>query len=163
MTDCALRSAVQESQAWDELEMKRRQELGDVCYLVFVGERCVHYSWITQRQRNITEIGFEATLKDKNYWIYDCYTTPTYRGHSIYPHVLTRILEDVQNKEGERVWIDVRDSNYSSVKGIAKAGFIDVALLEKKILFSSIVLLRHKSILNPPLGKLLDQMPCHFN
>lgn len=160
--NAALRKVMEESHPWDEGEISRRQQLGDACYLVFMGDRCVHYSWMTQQYRKITEIGFDATLKDNDVWIYDCYTTPEYRGQSIYPQVLTRILEDARDRDSELVWIDVEASNDSSIRGMLKAGFLAVAHLEKRTLFSRFVLSRKKKLMSLSLGELFEEMPSRF-
>ena len=88
LTDERLRQAMQESGDWDETELKRRQTLGDVGYFVIDGGRYVHYSWVTRRLRQNTEVGFKATPDDTQPWIYNSYTAPTHRGRLIYPHVI---------------------------------------------------------------------------
>ncbi len=140
-TDEALQAAMREAGHWNEAEMERRQSLGDVGYLVMDGSRCVHYSWVTERYRHNTEIGFEATPDASNPWIYDSYTSASHRGRLIYPHVLNKIAQDSQQRNCLRVWIDIQDTNRSSVHGIANSGFVDVAVWEKRVLFSFIVLI----------------------
>ena len=86
--------------------------------------------------RYITEIGYQAVLSDQEGWIYDCHTAPSHRGQSLYPRVLQVITNDVRASGGKTVRIDVREDNAASVRGIRKAGFREVATLEKQRLFS---------------------------
>ena len=158
MSDEALQAAMQEAGHWNEAELKRRQTLGDVGYLVMDNSRCVHYSWVTQRYRNNTEIGFEATPDESNPWIYDSYTSASHRGRFIYPHVLNKIAEDSQKNNSRRVWIDILDSNRSSVHGIATTKFVEVVVWEKKILFSFLVFHRRKIQIHSRLGLDFDRL-----
>jgi hypothetical protein len=157
-TDDALQAAMRESGHWNEAELKRRQALGDVCYLALEGSRCVHYSWVTQGYRHNTEIGFEATPDARHPWIYNSYTSATHRGRLIYPQVLGKIAEEANQKDAHLIWIDVQDENRSSVSGVTQAGFVEVAVFKKKLLFSFFVFDRRKTIVNAQFGKDFEKM-----
>jgi GNAT superfamily N-acetyltransferase len=158
-SDRALRLAMQEAHSWDELEIRRREHLGDLCYMVLDGDRCVHYSWATRQMRYISEVGYQAYLQESDEWIYDCYTSPLYRGRSIYPHILSHIVEEARRAHRDHVWIDVKASNQSSLHGIGKAGFTPVASLERKTLFSSVIIERRKTVLDTPWTDSFNRMP----
>ena len=156
--DGALQTTLRESGHWNAIELKRRQTLGDVCYLVMDGSRCVHYSWVTQRHRYNTEIGFEAASDQNNPWIYNSYTSVTHRGRLIFPQVLGRIAQEAKKGDARLVWIDVQDNNRSSVSGVTEAGFVEVAVFKKRVLFSFMVFDRRKIIVNARLGKEFERL-----
>ena len=62
-------------------------------------------------------------LKKNDIEIGPCWTQSGYRGRDIYPYVLGLIIQNEINNGGDAYMI-VNDDNYSSIKGITKAGFI---------------------------------------
>jgi hypothetical protein len=157
-SDLALRSTMEEAQNWDEREMRRRWMLGDSCYRVFDGPKCVHYTWLSRRRLYISEIGYRAELDEMNYWIYDSYTSPTHRGRSIFPRVLLRISEEALAKRGGIVWAGIQDTNASSIRGLSKAGFSEAFVLEKKTAFSSMKVRRSRMVCNVRLTERFDKL-----
>jgi RimJ/RimL family protein N-acetyltransferase len=162
LTDSALRAVMAKTNSWDETDMQTRRRLGDICYEAMDGEQCVHYSWVTQQQRSIVEIGYHASLLKDMWWIYDCYTAPTHRGRSIFPHVLSTIAQDAATARARALWIDVEETNVRSQRAMTKAGFIPAAVLSQKVLLSSVVLDRSRTALANPWGNLFDQMPFFY-
>ncbi len=132
----ALGLAMKRSHHWDTHEIARRRKLGDVCYIVMDQGECIHYSWMTKAVREISEIGYLAQLPPEHTWIYNCYTAPSHRGRSIYPRVLQEIVSDMCQAGSTVTWIDVDKRNSSSIRGLEKAGFHEVAVLEKSVFFS---------------------------
>jgi hypothetical protein len=63
----------------------------------------------------------------------DCQTINTYRGKSIYPFVINYIAnEELKKKNRKEVFIIVDSDNFSSIKGIEKAGFQCFATIKAK-------------------------------
>ena len=56
-----------------------------------------------------------------------CYTEEGYRGQSVYPAVISRVLSD----KGKTAYMLVREDNISSLNGIKKAGFVHVGYVRK--------------------------------
>lgn len=54
-------------------------------------------------------------------------TLPEFRGHGLYPATLLGIQEFLRKKGYKRVFICAKADNYSSIRGIEKAGFQPVA------------------------------------
>jgi L-amino acid N-acyltransferase YncA len=158
----ALRTLMQAGHAWRDEEMKRRERLGDRCFVVMDSHRCVHYSWMTLEKRECVDIGYEIKLNEKDAWVYDCYTSPTHRGRSLFPKVLRSMLEEFGRRGGKRIWVDIFASNRSSLQAAAKAGFVEIARLEKEVLFSSFVLHQKKTILNEQRGEFLEALPSRW-
>jgi hypothetical protein len=105
--------------------------------------------------RDIQEIGFRGKLPEGSCWIYNCHTIETHRGRSIYPTVLRRIISDFCSSGGKTTWIDVSNDNSSSIRGIIKAGFLEVARAERTVLFSTWTCMRKITIANHTLGDCL--------
>src|SRR5258708_16362759 len=158
-----LESAMRRFKEWEPSEIKRRQELGDTCYMVLDGEACVHYSWVTRWRRNIQEIGYRVNLNHRCHWIYNCTTAPSYRGRSLYPSVLRTIAQDIRRQGGDIAWIDIEATNQASLRGAYKAGFIDVATLEKDVYFSFIRCRRRQILDHPRFGKYLNSLPVNLD
>ena len=64
--------------------------------------------------------------------MYNAWTAERYRGQSVFPRVLASVARDMANAGGERVWIDVESVNVASRRAIDKAGFLEVARLERR-------------------------------
>ena len=58
-------------------------------------------------------------LKKGSYEIGPCYTDKDYRGKSIYPAVLSKIVVG-----GGTAYMIINDNNASSIRGVIKAGFV---------------------------------------
>jgi predicted acetyltransferase len=59
----------------------------------------------------------------KEHVIGNCETKVKYRGNSVYPHMLTKILEYCREHKRENILIFVGPDNRASIKGIERAGF----------------------------------------
>ncbi|MDQ6678291.1 MAG: hypothetical protein M3Z09_13475 [Acidobacteriota bacterium] len=97
---------------------------GDVCYVAYLDDRLVHYSWV--RRSGIQEIP-EADLQEAvlpgQFWIYHCWTASEARGRKIYPSVLTRIINDHFQSGFSLARIYTSRKNVASQSGIQYAGF----------------------------------------
>lgn len=156
--DARLRSAMEEARHWNGLEMVRRRMLGDTCYMVLDGERCVHYSWLSQRTLIVSEMGYEASLIPGNFWIYNSYTSPSHRGRSIFPEVLLRMLGESPIGKGGAAWAGVLDTNTASMRGLSKAGFEEAFVLRKKTFLSSTDLFVGRRTISARLTRNFDEM-----
>lgn len=111
----------------DRLE-KARQRLGhdDAVYLAYDGDRVAHIAWVGTRTRIQAgyEVGEECwiDLPHPVSVIYDCWTPPEFRGHGIYPRVLSMLSREALERH-PAVWIYCLKDNVASRRGILKAGF----------------------------------------
>lgn len=81
-----------------------------------------------------TVFGFSPTLnhlKCKGLLIGNCFTSPNYRGQSIYTKMLKYIVNKNKNKN-VNYYVFVHPENKASIAGIEKAGFKKVLLLKAK-------------------------------
>lgn len=94
---------------------------GDVGYLGYLDDRCVHRSWVKQgpQQVKLHPI-YKYILAEGDIFIHYCETAEKARGNRIYPHVLSIIARNFKNK---RILISSERTNRSSIMGITRAGF----------------------------------------
>jgi len=72
-------------------------------------------------------------MKKNDYFIGPCFTDSHFRGKSIYPYVLNYIAKDLKkNASTGDIYGIVSINNPASRSGILKAGFKEVATLEKR-------------------------------
>jgi len=107
-----------------------RLQRGDVCYVVFLGGRPAHYSWVQRSGSHpLTEAGISAPVAPGEFWIYHCVTAEWARGRKIYPATLQRILQDHFANGYSTAWIYTSRQNVASQQGILRAGFKPAATL----------------------------------
>jgi CelD/BcsL family acetyltransferase involved in cellulose biosynthesis len=107
---------------WRDL-LKREIE-GAECYGLFVDNKLVHTSWVTEQQAvMISEIGDSLSLKDGEGCIFDCNTLREYRGQGAYPKTLMHIARLKKESGCKCLFVYSLPSNISSIRGIEKAGF----------------------------------------
>ncbi len=87
--------------------------------------------------------------KNKNY-IHYCYVDPKYRGRNIYPYMLVYLAQRVfKDQAKQQVYISADYKNYSSIRGIHKAGFYHWANLTefgwgRIVLFYKVKIVQYK-------------------
>ncbi|MFW3344165.1 hypothetical protein [Aliarcobacter butzleri] len=95
--------------------------LGDKGYFAYIKDKCIHRSWIKGNQQIVYPHRLVPhKLKENEVFIHYCETAPEARGKNIYPHVLSNIIEEHQDKE---ILISVNETNIGSIKGVEKVGF----------------------------------------
>lgn len=90
------------------------QNGNDILHTSYVIPACAKFSFM---DRNDLEIG-------------PCYTYPTFRGKGIYPKVLSEICRRRAN-DTLSFYMIVDETNFSSIKGIEKAGFVRCGSVQK--------------------------------
>jgi hypothetical protein len=91
-------------------------------YLAFIDQVPTAYGWVATREGRASEIHLGFLLPPGNYYLWDFKTLPSWRGHTIYPHLLQAIVrQEMQN--AERFWILYAPQNTASSHGIGHAGF----------------------------------------
>lgn len=94
------------------------------CYLVLDEERILHASWVTTAGAWVGEIRRYFIAPAASAYVYESFTHPDARGRGIYPATLWHIASDAAGDGRGELWIGVGEDNRSSVRAIAKAGFI---------------------------------------
>jgi hypothetical protein len=97
-------------------------------YVVYDEEEIIHYSYVVRGKEKFT------FLKQKDIEIGPCWTHPNYRGHGIYPAVLSMICEK-ELSGGGIAYMIIHDMNEASQHGVSKAGFVKTGVcVEKNVL-----------------------------
>lgn len=99
---------------------------GNECYVARAGSGIVGYAWTVEGEFFISEINYRYALRETEFFIYDCFVEPGYRGKGIYPALLKTVLQDKAERRPELTlaYIGVASENRPSRRGIIKAGFI---------------------------------------
>ncbi len=95
--------------------------LGDKGYFAYLQDKCIHRSWLKSNEQIVhPHWAYPYKLKENEVFIHYCETAPEARGKNIYPHVLSNIIKEHQDKD---ILISVNDENIASKKGVEKVGF----------------------------------------
>ncbi len=93
-------------------------------YMAFYGEKIAGYAWITYKEFYMDELNYAYPLREDEFFIYDCFVSPEFRGRGIYPAMLQAILRDYRVEGAyRRACIGVSSANRGSRRGVIKAGF----------------------------------------
>lgn len=85
-----------------------------ICYSIIINKKIIHACYLFRHVFINYLLGYSGY-----HVIGDCFTLPEYRGRGLYPNMLQKIATDIDKK----IVIYVASNNYSSIKGIEKAGF----------------------------------------
>ncbi|HYF93387.1 MAG TPA: GNAT family N-acetyltransferase [Symbiobacteriaceae bacterium] len=96
---------------------------GDTCYGAWVNGVCIHHSWVTSRNSLIGEVHGWLKVGPGEAYVYDCYTSASWRGQGVFPAVLSHIGRTLSAAGAARIWIAVEHENRSSIRAIERAGF----------------------------------------
>ena len=97
--------------------------LGDRGYYAYLGDKCVHRSWVKSNEQMVyMHWAYPMQLQPNQYFIHYCETDTQARGKGIYPAVLSKIVNDF--RENGEILIGVNAKNTASIKGVQKAGFV---------------------------------------
>ncbi len=97
------------------------------CYGAWVDGALVTYGWVTFDEERIGELGLWVRLSPGEAYIWDCATLPAYRGQNLYPALLAYISKELRREGFQRILIGADTDNLLSQKGMARAGFQQVA------------------------------------
>ena len=100
---------------------------GRRCYVAHVEGTIASYGWVSFHEEEISEIGMRIRPAPGDAYIWDCATLPAYRGHRLFPALLSHILLDLRTAGFRRVWIGANTESLASQKGFILAGFLPIA------------------------------------
>jgi len=108
-------------------EILKRFETGRRCYTAWAGDKLAAYGWVSLNEEYIGELNLRLTLLPGEAYIWDCATLPAFRRNYLYSALLVYILGELRSENLCRVWIGADFDNVASQRGIARAGFQQVA------------------------------------
>jgi hypothetical protein len=89
------------------------------CFVCKYDNAIAHISWIYYKQNPNRILDLQVGEAEIKY----SFTLPQFRGKGIYPVTLISIQRYLKKNGFTRIFICTKEDNYSSVKGIEKAGF----------------------------------------
>jgi len=104
----------------------QRFRIGSRCYIVRADDKIVAYGWVSFDEEHIGELGLRIRLNEGEAYIWDCGTSPAYRGQRLYPALLGYMLGELQSAGFQRVWIGTDADNLPSQVGVALVGCLPV-------------------------------------
>jgi ribosomal protein S18 acetylase RimI-like enzyme len=112
-----------------DAEIRRRLDSGRRCYAAWVDGALAAYGWVSFDNEFIGELRLEIELQPGEGYIWDCVTLPEYRQKRLYSALLVYIARELRREPLCRIWIGANLDNLPSQKGMARAGFREVAHL----------------------------------
>jgi GNAT superfamily N-acetyltransferase len=108
----------------DPLVIRERILRGHQPWVATIAGESIAYGWVTTSDLSIGELGLDVALQPGCRYLWDFFTTPSWRGNGIYPRLLQAII--AHDEDAERFWVGHDLENVASAHGIAKAGFCEV-------------------------------------
>lgn len=85
------------------------------------GDRVISYGWLNPNEKHfLGELSLDINLENKVEVLYDFFTKEAYRGEGLYPSLLQKM--SLRNSKPKLIY--AFSHNFSSIKGIEKAGFV---------------------------------------
>jgi len=104
-------------------EFHRRNEAGNSLYELWVGDSPVSYGWVANGGARIGVLhALEMTVPDHALYIWDCATSPTFRGQGYFKKLLTSII-DAHCESSTVALVAVDVGNTASRRALAGSGF----------------------------------------
>lgn len=100
-----------------------RLERGEHFWTAQHNSTIVSYCWATRDPVEIGEIHSVMSPRGDELYLYDAFTFAAYRGYSLYPALLQRMLDYSREMGFRRALIFVLSDNVASIRGVQKAGF----------------------------------------
>jgi ribosomal protein S18 acetylase RimI-like enzyme len=107
----------------DRLLFPLRLGRGEHLWTAQYEHKIVSYCWATRVSVEIGEIRRMISPRQDEVYLYDAFTFAEYRGHSLYPALLQRLLDHSRQQGLRRALIFVMSDNNASIRGVHKAGF----------------------------------------
>jgi GNAT superfamily N-acetyltransferase len=107
---------------------QRMEHGGRQCFVAMREDRIVGYAWVASSNLYIDEIACTYPVATSEIFIYDCFIDDDCRGKGIYPALLGAVLQDHCKRYSglERACIAAVSRNRASIRGILKAGFVEL-------------------------------------
>lgn len=118
----------------------------DKGYYAYINGKCIHRSWVKHApQKVFLHTHFAYTLKKNEIFIHYCETAPEARGKSVYPYVLSKIIDENIKSD---ILISVNKRNIPSRRGVEKVGFKEYYTIRIMVFLGFKFIKKRKSILN---------------
>lgn len=104
----------------------RRIPGGEICYAMRVDEKLAAYVWLSIADSVWTMLGGRLLLRPDEFYLYDAYTLPEYRGRGYYPYLKAYVCREIAREHGKRAALSlVRWNNHASLRASKKLGSVN--------------------------------------
>lgn len=111
---------------------------GDRCFGVIERGVLVSYFWAEFQHKDLHELHLEFKLPAHQAWMYNAITITKARGRSLYPDVIRFMAKSLGQSGFKEAYVDVDPANIPSVRGLEKAGYTRIVMINMKKIFSKI-------------------------
>lgn len=119
----------------DPAPLRQRLDGGRRCFVMRADGQIAAYGWATRGPECVGELERWFNLCDDEAYIWDCATTPAWRGQRLYSALISQIAHRLAGDGLARIWIGASLRNRPSISGIANAGFRPVLDLSYRRLY----------------------------
>lgn len=103
--------------------IQQRLQSNRRCFTLKVSGQIVTYGWVTHGVEYVGELERQFHLHHNEAYIWDCGTTPAWRGQRCYSALLSHIVYRLHHEGVFRIWIGASRQNQPSIQGFINAGF----------------------------------------
>lgn len=96
---------------------------GGRCYIADLDGQHVGFAWLTDKALTLDALGWHEVLQPGTELIHSCGVHPDFRGHRVFPALLSVIARDRLSAGASQIWVEVDRKNFRSKQGIERVGF----------------------------------------
>jgi len=116
--------------------LAKRFDDGDRCFGLIENGEIANYFWAEFQHKDLHELHLEFNLLSEQLWMYNAITVGNARGRSLYPNVIRFMAKSLRQSGFKEAYVDVDPTNIPSIRGLEKAGYTRVVLIDMKKVFS---------------------------
>lgn len=114
---------------WTDLDKE------DQIYVLWAGEQIASFGAVFAKSPQRTVLGLPADAK----LIGGCVTLDEFRGRSLYKYALRETVRLLRCSDTSPIFVEVKEDNHSSIRGVLGAGFSEVGSVDAFIWFGMFV------------------------
>ncbi|RKY10260.1 MAG: hypothetical protein DRP66_00125 [Planctomycetota bacterium] len=118
--------------------LAKRFDDGDRCFGIIENDELISYFWAEFKHKELHELRLEFELPGRQAWMYNAITVGKARGRACYPNVIRFMAQSLRQSGFREAYVDVDPANIPSVKGLEKAGYTRVVMIDMKKIFSKV-------------------------
>jgi len=121
--------AVSEGASMTRTEVAERLTRGSHCVRLVEDGQIATTCWVSAGAEWLRELSGWFAPAPGDAYVWDCATSPLFRGRHLYPRLLREILRRLTGEGLRRAWIATEWHNWRSASGLTRAGFRPVGIV----------------------------------
>ena len=118
--------------------LQKRFLRGERCFAVMDNDKIMGFFWAQFGLKCLKELRLRFNLAPNQTWMYNAITVKAARGQGLYPNIIRYMAKVLSDSGIEQAFVDVKMSNVASCRGLEKAGFTRVAIINMRKVLSSV-------------------------